>query len=99
MLIDIGKVVAIQQIEFSVAPERENDLLFIENEVHKLVPIGEKLNDWAIKKKSLDARSRTIIYRLKVEIYTNEDYLEKKTTQFKNFFYKKLFFLYSFKNK
>jgi len=80
--IDIGKVVAIQQIEFSVAPERENDLLFIENEVHKLVPIGEKLNDWAIKKKSLDARSRTIIYRLKVEIYTNEDYLEKKTTQF-----------------
>jgi uncharacterized FAD-dependent dehydrogenase len=80
--IDIGKVVAIEQIEFSVIPGQADDLLCIDNEISRLVPKGDTLNDWLIKKKSLDARSRTIIYRFKVEIYTNDDYLEKKSVRF-----------------
>lgn len=82
MWIDIGKVVAVQQIEFSVIPEHVNDFLFIENEVNKHISKGDILNNWTIRKKSLDARSKIIIYRFKVEIYTNGDYLEKKSTQF-----------------
>ena len=80
--IDIGKVVAIKQIEFSVIPELVNDLLHLENEINKHITKGDKLNNWVIKKKSLDARSKNIIYRLKVELYTNDDFLEEKSTQF-----------------
>ncbi len=82
MWIDIGKVVAIKQIEFSLVPEKANDLLSIENEINKYLNNGEKLNNWTIKKKSLDARSKIIIYRFKVELYTNGDLLEKNQVNF-----------------
>ncbi|MBC7654768.1 MAG: FAD-dependent oxidoreductase [Oligoflexus sp.] len=76
----------IREIELIVAPDDIYDLKKIENNIllqEKLKPLD--LNYFKIRKRSIDARSKNPIYRLKIVIYINEEpHLETHSINYPN---------------
>lgn len=64
---------AVRQIEFSLIPEKADNQSALKQQVLLALKPDETLNGYEILKKSLDARSKQIIYRFKVEIFTDSD--------------------------
>lgn len=73
----------IKEIEIVVAPEDLNN----ENVVKQLILDqlrlqSTELNEYTILKRSIDARSKKVVFRLKVQIATQNDHIESKILQF-----------------
>lgn len=73
----------IKEIEIIVAPEDLNN----ENVVKQLILDhlhikASELNEFSILKRSIDARSKKVVFRLKVQIATQNDRIESKILQF-----------------
>lgn len=64
----------IKEIELVVSPENIHDLLKIESEIlHQEGLTSLSLDYFKIRKRSIDARSKNPIYRLKIVLYINEE--------------------------
>lgn len=73
----------IKEIEIVVAPEDLNN----ENVVKQLILDqlrlqSTELNEYTILKRSIDARSKKVVFRLKVQIATQNDHIQSKILQF-----------------
>jgi uncharacterized FAD-dependent dehydrogenase len=63
----------IKEIEMTVPPSYIKDDVYIKNEVCKVLKINiNSLKGYNIIKRSIDARSRYTVYRLKVDVYVDE---------------------------
>ncbi len=73
----------IKEIEIVVAPEDLNNEIVIKQLIldHLLIKASE-LNEYSILKRSIDARSKKVVFRLKVQIATQNDRIESKILQF-----------------
>ncbi|RZL48493.1 MAG: FAD-binding protein [Pedobacter sp.] len=63
-----------KEIEITVAPEHvANDQVIVQNLARALKVDIPNINDYKILKRSIDARSRKVIYRLQVRAYIDEE--------------------------
>ncbi len=73
----------IKEIEIVVAPEDLNNEIVIKQLILDLLRIkASELNEYSILKRSIDARSKKVVFRLKVQIATQNDRIESKILQF-----------------
>ncbi len=66
----------IKTLDLRIPFDKIKDSNFIENKVKEALN-GEPFNHIEWRKKSLDARSKHIVYNLKVDVYINENYVPK----------------------
>ena len=68
-----------KEIEITIAPEQVNNQEIILQNLANALKIGQaKINNFKILKRSIDARSRKVIFRLQVRAYIDEDLIEEK---------------------
>lgn len=73
----------ISEIEIAVLPEFLTDERVIRLALESALNVsGEAINEYRILKRSVDARSRTVVYRLKVQVYINEEPVQPYKTPF-----------------
>ncbi len=73
----------IKEIEIVVAPEDLNNEIVIKQLILDQLRIkASELNEYSILKRSIDARSKKVVFRLKVQIATQNDRIESKILQF-----------------
>ncbi|TKC04791.1 FAD-binding protein [Pedobacter polaris] len=70
-----------KEIEITVAPEHvSNEQVILQNLARALKVDIAKLNSYKVLKRSIDARSRKVIYRLQIRAYIDEQPLEEQNT-------------------
>src|SRR5438105_3789686 len=63
----------IKEIELAILPEQHLDMNIIKDEASKLLKIDDKrLTHIHLLKRSIDARGRQVLYRLKIKVYIDE---------------------------
>lgn len=68
-----------KEIEITITPEQVNNQQIILQNLANALKIGAaKINNFKILKRSIDARSRKVIFRLQVRAYIDEDLIEEK---------------------
>ena len=73
----------IKEIEIVVAPEDLNNEIVINQLILDHLHLkASELNEFSILKRSIDARSKKVVFRLKVQIATQNDHIESKILQF-----------------
>ena len=73
----------VQSLEINVSPDRIDDIEFIKSKaLRKLKVKSSRVHDARIIRKSLDARGKSPVFRLKMAIYIDEDY--RRPSPFKN---------------
>lgn len=73
----------IKEIEIVVAPEDLNNEIVVKQLIISQLQIkASELNEFSILKRSIDARSKKVVFRLKVKIATLNDHIESKKLQF-----------------
>lgn len=73
----------IKELEITLAPEELNNEVLIQQLILQQLRIkASELNEYSILKRSIDARSKNVVFRLKVQVATNNDTIETKTLQF-----------------
>ena len=73
----------IKAIEIVVAPEDLNNEIIVKQLILDHLHIkASELNEFSILKRSIDARSKKVVFRLKVQIATQNDRIESKILQF-----------------
>ncbi len=73
----------IKEIEIVVAPEDLNNEIVVKQLILDHLHIkASELNEFSILKRSIDARSKKVVFRLKVQIATLNDRIESKILQF-----------------
>lgn len=74
----------VKEIEITLAPEElHNEKLIKQLILQHLHLKASELNEYSILKRSIDARSKKVVFRLKVQIATHNDSLETKILQFR----------------
>lgn len=74
----------VKEIEITLAPEElHNEKLITQLILQDLRIKASELNEYSILKRSIDARSKKVVFRLKVQIATHNDSLETKILQFR----------------
>lgn len=75
----------IKELELVILPGKEKDKDFVYSETAKKLKIDpSSLKAAIIRKRSLDARSKTPVYRLSVEAYLNENPPDKRNIRYGN---------------
>ncbi len=70
-----------RDLEIAVTPAQINDSHAILSLLANTANVdGSRINDFKILKRAIDARSRKVVYRLKVRIYIDEEYIYESTT-------------------
>lgn len=68
-----------KEIELAVIPEKINDLEFIKKECAKKLSIDfKRIHSVKIRKRSIDARSKKVVFRILAVVFIDEDPSEKK---------------------
>src|SRR5690554_4077602 len=68
-----------KEIELAVIPEKINDLDFIKKECAKKLTIDfQRIHGIKIRKRSIDARSRKVVFRILVTVFIDEDPIQEK---------------------
>jgi uncharacterized FAD-dependent dehydrogenase len=73
----------IKEIEIVVAPEDLNNEIIVKQLILDHLHIkASELNEYSVLKRSIDARSKKVVFRLKVQIATQNDRIESKILHF-----------------
>lgn len=68
-----------KEIELAVVPEKINSLDFLKIECAKKLNISlERIHAIKVRKRSIDARSKKVVFRVLIEVYIDEDRVQKK---------------------
>lgn len=68
-----------KEIQLAIIPEKINDELFLKSECADKLSIDiERIKYVVIRKRSIDARSKRVVYRVLVVVYIDEDFVPKK---------------------
>ncbi len=80
-----------KEIELAVIPEKINDLYFIKKECAKKLTIDlKRIHGIKIRKRSIDARSKKVVFRILVIVFIDEDPIQEKfEVHYENVFDKK----------
>jgi uncharacterized FAD-dependent dehydrogenase len=68
-----------KEIELAVVPEKINSLDFLKKECAKKLTISlERIHSIKVRKRSIDARSKKVVFRVLVKVYIDEDRIQEK---------------------
>lgn len=75
-----------KEIEIAVFPEKINDLDFLKSECAKKLNVAiNRIEHIKIRKRSIDGRSKKVVFRALVEVYIDEHFIsEKVVTHYEN---------------
>lgn len=75
-----------KEIELAVIPEKIGDLEFIKKECAKKLNLDfKRIHGLEIRKRSIDARSKKVVFRIRVILFIDEDPIREKTkVQYRN---------------
>lgn len=63
-----------KEIELAVIPEKLNDHAYVHDLIAKLLNLeSSRIQGFVVRKRSIDARGKQVLYRLKVEVFIDEE--------------------------
>lgn len=63
-----------KEIELAVIPEKLNDHAYVHDSIAKLLNLeSSRIQGFVVRKRSIDARGKQVLYRLKVEVFIDEE--------------------------